>query len=85
MQKAADKLWEDAVWAGILHACAELRQEDFDWLLDLPSFLKLPGVVIDHAAMHDIENWPYPVHETIAEIKACGLPMKSALRLSRGV
>ena len=81
VRKAADELWEDAVWAGILHACAELRQEDFDWLLDLPSFLKLPGVVIGHAAMHDIENWPYLVED--ADILAT-LEELSARRFSLG-
>jgi diadenosine tetraphosphatase ApaH/serine/threonine PP2A family protein phosphatase len=59
VQEAAEDLRGNSVWAGILHAVAELRQEDFDWLLDLPSFLKLPGVIIGHAAMHDVENWPY--------------------------
>jgi diadenosine tetraphosphatase ApaH/serine/threonine PP2A family protein phosphatase len=178
VRDADDDLWRSSVWAGIFHAVAELRQEDFDWLLDLPSFIKLPGVIIGHAALHDTKNWPYliqdaniiatldemaerkfslgffghshdqewftkssngavkrsdkakstlpadhasavvvgsvgqprtgdpraawtlwqpqtrsiefrrtpyPVHETMAAIKACGLPLKSAQRLSRGV
>ena len=178
VKDAEDELMSNSVWAGILHAVAQLREEDFDWLLGLPSFLKLPGTIIGHAAMHDIENWPYlvddadilatldelaarkitlgffghshdqewftkspkgtvkrsdkakstlpadrasavvvgsvgqprtgdpraawtlwqpqartiefrrtvyPVHETMAAIKACGLPLKSAQRLSRGV
>jgi predicted phosphodiesterase len=178
VKEAEDELMSNSVWAGIIHAVAQLRDEDFDWLLDLPSFLKLPGVIIGHAAMHDIENWPYlvddadilatldeltarkltvgffghshdqewftkspkgavkrsdkarstlladrasavvvgsvgqprtgdpraawtlwqpqarsiefrrtpyPVEETVAAIKACGLPLKSAQRLSRGV
>lgn len=59
VQEAEDELRGDSVWAGIIHAVAQLRDEDFDWLLELPSFLKLPGVIIGHAAMHDVENWPY--------------------------
>lgn len=177
LQEEEDEWWSNSVCAGILHAVAELRDKDFEWLLGLPSFIKLPGVIIGHAAMHDVENWPYlsddadilatldelaarkftigffghshdqqwftkspkgavkrsdkpkstlsadqaaavlvgsvgqprtgdaraawtlwqpqaqsiefrrtpyPVHETIAAIKACGLPLKSAQRLSRG-
>jgi len=38
-------------------------QNDFDWLLDLPSFLKLPGVIIGHAALHDTKHWPYLVED----------------------
>ncbi|NQW99339.1 hypothetical protein HQ447_01680 [bacterium] len=26
-------------------------------------FLKLPGVIVGHAAMHDVENWPYLVDD----------------------
>ncbi len=46
VQEAEDELRGDTVWAGILHAVAQLRDEDFDWLLDLPMFLKLPGVML---------------------------------------
>jgi len=63
VQEAENELMSNSVWAGILHAVAQLRDEDFDWLLDLPSFLKLPGTIIGHAAMHDIENWPYLVDD----------------------
>jgi len=63
VQDAEDDLWHNSVWAGIFHAAAQLRQEDFDWLLDLPSFLKLPGVIIGHAALHDTKHWPYLVED----------------------
>ena len=33
----------------------------------------------------EFRRTPYPVEETMAAIKACGLPLKSAQRLSRGV
>lgn len=62
-QEAADELRSNAVWTGILHPVAELRQEDFDWMQDLPSFLKLLGSIVGHAAMHDLENWPYLVDD----------------------
>lgn len=58
-----DELRSNPVWAGIFHAVAQLREEDFNWLLALPSFLKLPGAIIGHAAMHDIGNWPYLVDD----------------------
>jgi len=63
VQEAEDELCGDTVWAGILHAIAQLRDEDFDWLLDLPTFLKLPGIIVGHAAMHDVENWPYLIDD----------------------
>jgi len=64
VQEAEDELRSNSVWAGILHAVAQLREEDFDWLPDLPSFLKPPGSsIIGHAAMHDVENWLYLVDD----------------------
>jgi predicted phosphodiesterase len=63
VQEAEDELRGDTVWAGIIHAVAELRDEDFEWLLDLPSFIHMPGVIIGHAAMHDVNNWPYLVDD----------------------
>jgi predicted phosphodiesterase len=67
-QEAQDELRGDMVWAGILHAVAQLEDEDFEWLLDLPSFLKLPGAIVGHAALHDADRWPYLVED--AEIIA---------------
>ena len=58
-----EQLRANMVWAGILHAVDELRDEDMHWLMDLPTFLKRPGVVIGHAAMHDIANWPYLIDD----------------------
>lgn len=63
LREAEDELHEDPVWAGILHAVHELREDDFEWLLGLPSFLKLPGVIVGHAALHDVENWPYLIDD----------------------
>lgn len=70
-----EQLRANMVWAGILHAVDELRDEDMQWLMDLPTFLKRPGVVIGHAAMHDITNWPYLIDdadiiETLDEMTA---------------
>jgi len=57
------ELRANMVWAGILHAVDQLRDEDFNWLMDLPTFLKRPGVIIGHAALHDISNWPYLIDD----------------------
>lgn len=58
-----EELRANMVWAGILHAVDELRDEDMDWLMDLPTFLKRPGVIIGHAAMHDVASWPYLIDD----------------------
>jgi diadenosine tetraphosphatase ApaH/serine/threonine PP2A family protein phosphatase len=58
-----DGLWRSSVRAGIFYAVAQLREEDFDWLLDLPSFIKLPGTIIGHAALHDTKHWAYLVED----------------------
>ncbi len=63
VQEAEGELRGDMVWAGIILAVAQLRDEDIDWLLDLPTFLKLPGVIVGHAALHDVENWLYLVDD----------------------
>jgi hypothetical protein len=51
----------------IFHAVAQLRDEGFDWLLDMPSFLKLSGVIIGHASLHDTKNWPYLVQDAVSD------------------
>lgn len=58
-----EELRANMVWAGILHAVEQLSDEDFEWLMELPTFLRRPGVVIGHAAMHDISNWPYLIED----------------------
>jgi diadenosine tetraphosphatase ApaH/serine/threonine PP2A family protein phosphatase len=81
VQEAEDELRGDTVWAGIIHAAAQLRDEDFDWLLDLPMFLELPDVIVGHAAMHDVKNWPYLIED--ADIIAT-LDELAARKLSLG-
>jgi len=52
--------WTDnPVWAGVIHAARTLSADNARWLAHLPGFLKIPGAIIGHAALHDLENWPY--------------------------
>lgn len=47
------------VWAGVVHAARTLSEENARWLADLPGFLKIPGGILSHAALHFSEQWPY--------------------------
>lgn len=47
------------VWAGVAHAADTLTSEQVDWLRALPITLELPGAMVCHAALHEMETWPY--------------------------
>jgi diadenosine tetraphosphatase ApaH/serine/threonine PP2A family protein phosphatase len=48
------------VWMGIAHSIRETTGTPrMDWLRDLPMLLRLPGAILAHAALHDMEDWPY--------------------------
>lgn len=64
IRESQEDLKRNAVWAGIFHAVDQLREDDFTWLENLPAFIQLPNGIIGHAAMHDIENWPYLIDDT---------------------
>lgn len=51
---------DNPVWRGIAHSIRETSGTPrIDWLRDLPMLLRLPGAILAHAALHDMENWPY--------------------------
>ena len=58
---------ENPVWASILHAAAQLEDEDFEWLRGLLWMAHLPGAVMAHAALHEPEEWPYLLDWDMAE------------------
>ena len=48
------------VWMGIAHSIRETTGTPrMDWLQNLPMLLRLPGAILAHAALHDMEDWPY--------------------------
>jgi diadenosine tetraphosphatase ApaH/serine/threonine PP2A family protein phosphatase len=52
--------WTDnPVWAGVIHAARSLSADNARWLAHLPGFLKIPGAIVGHAALHDLDDWPY--------------------------
>jgi diadenosine tetraphosphatase ApaH/serine/threonine PP2A family protein phosphatase len=55
----APRTRENPVWAGVLHTIRELGDDDLDWLGSLPMRAALPGAVLAHASLHDVEDWPY--------------------------
>jgi predicted phosphodiesterase len=80
IRKMEQELRRNAVWAGIFHAVDQLGTDDFLWLEKLPTFLQLPQAIIGHAAMHDIENWPYLVDDpdiltTLDELESTKIPL----------
>jgi hypothetical protein len=50
---------KNPVWAGIQHARNELTKKDLAWLYALPSLSTIDGGLIAHAALHDLDQWPY--------------------------
>jgi predicted phosphodiesterase len=50
---------KNPVWAGIQHARNELTKKDLAWLYALPSLCTIDGGLIAHAALHDLDQWPY--------------------------
>lgn len=48
------------VWMGIVHSIREtVGTARMDWLNALPRVHRLPGAVLAHAALHDMDEWPY--------------------------
>jgi len=54
-----DQRETNPVWAGVAHAAETLSDDDAAWLASLPQALDLPGAILAHAALHDIDSWPY--------------------------
>lgn len=51
------------VWAGIAQAAETLDDGDAEWLASLPLAMEIPGAILAHAALHDVDDWPY-LHST---------------------
>ena len=47
------------VLAGIHYAVNHLDQDAIEWLGALPRAIAIPGGVVAHNALHDLEHWPY--------------------------
>jgi len=54
-----DQRETNPVWAGVAHAAETLTEEDAAWLASLPQAMDLPGAILAHAALHDVDSWPY--------------------------
>jgi predicted phosphodiesterase len=56
----ANRDWrKNPVWAGVEEAARTLSEANAEWLSHLPRSLDIPGGVVVHAALHQMEEWPY--------------------------
>ncbi|MEI6607790.1 MAG: metallophosphoesterase [Verrucomicrobiota bacterium] len=56
----ANRDWrKNPVWAGVADAARTLNDNNAAWLRSLPRELAIPGGVLAHAALHNLEEWPY--------------------------
>jgi predicted phosphodiesterase len=55
----ADQRASNPVWAGVAHAAESLSEDAAAWLESLPRTLDLPGAVLAHASLHELDAWPY--------------------------
>lgn len=60
------EIHKNPVWMGIVHSIRQTRGPALNWLNDLPMWADMPGAVMAHAALHDMQDWPYLTHPSEA-------------------